>query len=242
MRKLIGVTAIIIVIGIVAYVVHINNAALITEGSEQSATSAPTSESPLSKKEEQVRDFEQKYAKQLSVAKKDVAFSGGEFGKAADNVKAPGTLMKVIDGGFVVRTPDISEDEIRAAAVTERLEYTLGNLEPQVLDAMMAEYLGNPEAMLSDIGLVKRCYAGACGYQVQDGPFLQTVAQAGVQQNDTILTINNVSISDISDYSSFKAVVFSNADAIQMSVNRAGDVMTVDIPVSEAPVSGIVLP
>ena len=121
---------------------------------------------PLSKKEEHVRDFEQKYAKQLSVAKKDVAFSGDGFGKAVNNVKAPGTLMKVIDGGFVVRTPDISEDEIRAAAVTERLEYTLGNLAPQVLDAMMAEYLGNPEAMLSDMGLVKRCDAGVCGYQV----------------------------------------------------------------------------
>ena len=151
-------------------------------------------------------------------------------------------MTQVIDGGFVVRTPDISEDEIRAAAVTERLEYTLGNLEPQVLDAMVAEYLGNPEAMLSDMGLVKRCDSGVCGYQVKEGPFLQAVAQVGVQQRDTILTINNVSIGDISDYSSFKAVVFSNVDAIQMTLDRAGNMMTVDIPVSEAPVKEVALP
>lgn len=239
MRRIIGVAAIVAVIGIVAYGVHINNASKAILNSEQFATSTPTSEPPLSSKEEQVHDFEQKYAKQLSVAKKDSAFSGEEFGKVNDNITPPGTLMEVIDGGFVVRTPDMSEDEIRAAAVTERLEYTLGNLEPQVIDAMMAEYLGNPEVMLLDMGLVKRCENDRCGYQVQDGPFLQAVAQAGVQQGDTILTINSVSIGDISDYSSFKAVVFSNVDAIQMTVDRAGDVMTVDVPVSEAPVMGV---
>ena len=243
MRKIIGVAGIVVVIGIVAYVLHINNASILnTLGSEQLATSTSTSESPLSEKEAQARDFEEKYAKQLSVAKKDVAFSGDEPGKAVGNISAPGTLTQVIDGGFVVRTPDISEDEIRAAAVTERLEYTLGNLDSLVLDAMMAEYLGNPEAMLSDMGLVKRCDSGVCGYQIQDGPFLQAVAQAGVQQSDTILTINNVSIGDISDYSLFKTVVFSNIDAIQMTIDRAGDVMTVDIPVSEAPVEEAVSP
>ena len=147
-------------------------------------------------------------------------------------------MTQVIEGCFVVRTPDISEDAIRAAAITERLEYTLGNLEPEVLDAMMAEYLGNPEAMLSDMGLARRCDGSVCGYQVQGGPFLQAVAQVGVQQSDTILTINSVSIGNISDYLSFKAVVFSSVDAIQMTIDRAGDVMTVDIPVSEAPVEG----
>lgn len=232
MWKFIGVVVIVVVIGIVAYVVRSGNARIAALDSEQSATSTPesTSKTSLSKKEVQVSDFEERYAKQLRSAKEDVAFSGGEF-KAGDNAKAPGTLTEVIDGGFVVRTPDVSEDEIRAAAVIERLEYTLGNLEPLVLDAMMAEYLGSPEVMLSDMGLVKRCVSGLCGYQVQDGPFLQAVALVGVQQSDTILTINNVSIGDISDYASFKTVVFSNADVIQMTVDRAGDVMTVDVPV-----------
>ena len=243
MRKIIGVAAIVVVILIVTYVVHISNAPVTTTlDNKQSVASPSVSKTLLSKKEEQVRDFEGKYAKQLAAAKKDVAFSGDEPGKVVDSIKAPGTLTQVIEGGFIVRTPDVSEDEIRAAAVTERLEYTLGNLEPQVLDAMMAEYLGSPEAMLSDMGLVKLCENGLCGYQVQDGPFLQAVAQVGVQQSDTILTINNINIDDISDYASFKAVVFSNADAIQMTVDRAGDVMTVDVPVSDAPVKRVKLP
>ena len=230
MWKIIGVV-VIVVIGIVAYVMS-NNASIAISGSEQFATSIPesTSKKLLSKKEVQVLDFEAKYAKQLSAAKKDVAFSGGEF-KAGDNVKPPGTLTEVIDGGFVVRTPNVSEDEIREAAVTERLEYILGNLEPRVLDAMMAEYLGRPEAVLSDVGLVKRCGNSLCGYQVQNGSFLQAVAPAGVQQSDIILTINNVNIGGISDYASFKVVMFSNSDAIQMTIDRAGDVMTVEVPV-----------
>ncbi|OUR87937.1 hypothetical protein A9Q81_24830 [Gammaproteobacteria bacterium 42_54_T18] len=243
MKKIIGVATIVVAIGAVVYGMHINNASITGAlDSEPIAASTSTLESALSKKEAQVRDFEEKYAKQLSSAIKDVAFSGDEPDKAVSNLIAPGTLTQVIDGGFVVRTPDISEDEIRAAAVIERLEYTLGNLEPEVLDAMMVEYLDNPEAMLSDMGLVQRCNNGVCGYQIQDGPFLQAVAQAGVQQSDTILTINNVSIGDISDYSSFKTVVFSNVDVIQMAIDRAGDVMTVDIPVSKAPVEGVVSP
>ena len=189
-------------------------------------------------------EFSEKYKKQLANLQDNADFYGGgdadgDFDHGANEIGipraasgiTPGTISEVINGIFVVNTPDITEEELHYAAVIERLEYTLGNLQSEVLDAIMGEYLGNHGAVLFDMGITQHCAVGGCGFQIQEGAFLSVASQAGVQKGDTVLTINNVSIGDIPNYVVFKEVVFSNTDSIQLIVDRVGTAHTLEVPI-----------
>ncbi|OUS25593.1 hypothetical protein A9Q99_20615 [Gammaproteobacteria bacterium 45_16_T64] len=180
------------------------------------------------KTQQKIDDFEVKHHAQLTKIIQDVNFSGGDDEMP---VPSPDTNEYVIDGGFVVHTPNISEDDIRSQAVTERLEFTLGNLKPAILDAMMNEYQENHTSVLSDMGVEEHCDAAGCGYQIKQGPFLDVVSQAGISENDTLLTLNNVVVGEISSYQQFKDIVFSNANGIQLTVNSNGNVKNIEVPI-----------
>lgn len=145
-------------------------------------------------------------------------------------VVAPKTIERNFDG-FRVMVPDLTEASIEAGIYKEQLSYTLGNLRPELLDGMFEEYQHDYRTLINEMGLKESCDGPHCGLQISAGPFLEVLAQSGFAEGDVILALNSQDIANITDYETFKTLLFSQPDQIGLSISRQGEVQHIPVPV-----------
>lgn len=187
-------------------------------------------ERPDNPKVSHIDAFREHNKERLDELMEDPAFAGGDIDEP---VHAPASTVRMMDG-FKVKVPDLSEARIEAATYKEQLTYTLGNLNPALLDGMMDEYRHEYGTLIREMGLKADCDGAQCGYRLEPGPFLSALGDNGLQSEDVILTLNSVHVSDIDSYQRFKEFLFSRSDTLELGIARNGDVSVVAIPIRQA--------
>lgn len=174
--------------------------------------------------------FREHNKERLDELMQDPAFAGGEIDEP---VAAPSSTVRMMDG-FKVKVPDLDEARIESDTYAEQLTYTLGNLNPDLLDGMMDEYRHEYGTLIQEMGLAADCDGAQCGYRIHPGPFLTALGDNGLQSNDVILTLNSIHLSSIGSYDRFKEFLFSRSDTLELGIARDGNVSVVTIPIRQA--------
>jgi type II secretory pathway component PulC len=186
---------------------------------------------PVIPKSSKLESYHLEYAKELEVVSDDARFMGGDYDEAV--VQPPATIETVLDG-FAIKVPDLSEDHLEAEVYKEQLQYTLGNLQSDILDGVLQEYQSHYGTLLSEMGLSQSCDGSYCGYQIGQGAFFDVLKANDFERGDVILAINSQNVNTIDRYDVFKATIFNQADQIELSISRKGEIKYLQIPIIQS--------
>lgn len=187
-------------------------------------------EKPIIPKSSQLDSYHLEYAQELEVIGNDERFVGSDDERLT---QPPATIERVFDG-FAVKVPDLSEDHLEAEVYKEQLQYTLGNLQPEILDGVLQEYELHYDTLLSEMGLIHSCDGAYCGYQIGEGAFFDILKANDFERGDVILAINAQKVNAINSYDAFKASIFNQADQIELSISRRGEVQYLQVPITQS--------
>ena len=84
------------------------------------------------------------------------------------------------------------------------------------------------------MGLIRSCDGAYCGYQIGEGAFFDILKANDFERGDVILAINAQNVNAINSYDAFKASIFNQADQIELSISRRGEVQYLQVPITQS--------